>query len=72
MKKKNNNSLGDRIKAAKSADEVLCLLAEGRTFEYAAPKTQRRWKRFADRRLAALTAPTPTTTAPTKNIKKKG
>ena len=77
---KKNDSLGARIKAAKSADEIKLLLSEGSRFEYAAQKTQRRWKRLASQRLTALTSPAPTAPAtvsdkktPTKkNFKKKG
>ncbi|RTL07677.1 hypothetical protein EKK58_00580 [Candidatus Dependentiae bacterium] len=79
---KKNDSLGARIKAAKSADEIKLLLGEGSRFEYAAQKTQRRWKRLAAQRLTALATPipsaSPAVTTPTtkkasvkKNFKKK-
>ena len=77
--KKTNNSLGDRLRTAKSTEEITSLLGEGKSYDLASAKTQRRWKRLAARRSEALTAPKSEPSAPTpahkgdtkKHFKKK-
>lgn len=50
-------SLGDRLKVAKSTDEIAALLLEGAAYDMADPATRRRWKRLAARRTEALSNP---------------
>lgn len=56
---KNKNSLGARLLAAKNPEDIKNFLTEGKSYEFAAARTQRRWKRLASRRLDALASPTP-------------
>ena len=46
--------LKQQILSAPSADAINALLAEGETYEFAAPATQRSWNRAAKVRLSKL------------------
>ena len=48
-------SLNERISKASTPSEVETLLNEGVGYEFARGKTQRTWKKTADKRLTSLT-----------------
>lgn len=50
----NSISLKERIRSAKSAEEIKTLLEEGKTYEFSHPKTVRAWKKTSSQKLAAL------------------
>ncbi len=56
---KQPQSLLGKIHAAKTADEVDKLLVSGKEYQFAGPKTRRRWQRAATARKAALANPKP-------------
>ena len=64
-------SLGDRLKVAKSTDELATLLSEGSGYEMADPATRRRWKRLAARRTDELSNPPTQATTTTEPAAKK-
>ena len=47
-------SLMDRIKQASDTAELNSLLSEGDRYQYASPKTRRRWEKAVDRRSKEL------------------
>jgi len=47
-------SMLDRIKQAKSCDELLALAVEATTYEYASEKTRRKWDRTTQARKVAI------------------
>lgn len=56
-KQEKKQGLVDRLKVAASVDEITSLLKEGETYDMASKAIKRRWKRLAERRTKALSAP---------------
>lgn len=63
--------LNDKIASASSLEEIQGLLMEGRKYTFASPKTQRRWKYIAARRLKFIQAETEKSSVAEKPVKKK-
>lgn len=52
-----SHSILDRLKGAKSQEEIQALLEEADDFEFAQESTKRRWKRVAKKRKRELEEP---------------
>ena len=53
------SSLRNRISSARTASAIDKLLDEGKTYEFATPKTKRRWAVIAAKRRGELDSPAP-------------
>jgi predicted RNase H-like HicB family nuclease len=62
--------LREQIKKAGSVAEINDLISKSKTFEYASDRTKSAWKSTAKFRIAELSNPIPSQTAPDLSVKK--
>ena len=63
-------ALREQIKKAGSVAEINDLISKSKTFEYASDRTKNAWKSTAKFRIAELSNPIPTQTAPDLSVTK--
>ena len=63
-------ALREQIKKAGSVAEINDFISKSKTFEYASDRTKNAWKSTAKFRIAELSNPIPTQTAPDLSVKK--